>query len=73
MEINMAETRLSQQTPLKTYRRAILVGASSGIGAELAQKLADEGYLLALLVGSPSGRATPIRATDRVPDLADAL
>jgi short-subunit dehydrogenase len=49
MEINMAETRLSQQTPLKTYRRAILVGASSGIGAELAQKLADEGYLLALL------------------------
>ncbi|MDX9991534.1 MAG: SDR family NAD(P)-dependent oxidoreductase [Anaerolineales bacterium] len=45
----MPERRFSQQTPLKIYRRAILVGASSGIGAELAQKLADEGYLLALL------------------------
>lgn len=45
----MAENRLPNQTPLKTYRRVILIGASSGIGASLAQKLADEGCQLALL------------------------
>ena len=36
-------------TPLKPQKRALLVGASSGIGAALARKLADEGYLVALL------------------------
>ncbi|MBV6449432.1 MAG: putative oxidoreductase [Anaerolineales bacterium] len=30
-------------------KRAVIVGASSGIGAELARKLADEGYRLMLL------------------------
>jgi len=36
-------------TPLKPGRKAILVGASSGIGAALAHQLADQGYSLALL------------------------
>ena len=36
-------------TPLKPRRRGILIGASDGIGAALAQRLAREGYSLALL------------------------
>jgi short-subunit dehydrogenase len=40
---------LSPDTPLSTHPRAVIIGASSGIGAELARQLAREGYILALL------------------------
>jgi short-subunit dehydrogenase len=36
-------------TPLKPRRRAIIVGASGGIGAALSRKLAREGFSLALV------------------------
>ena len=36
-------------TPLKPRARALIIGASSGMGAALAKKLAREGYDLALI------------------------
>ncbi len=36
-------------TPLHPRRRGLIIGASDGLGAELARKLAQEGYTLALL------------------------
>src|SRR5215510_2406991 len=36
-------------TPLHPRRRGIIIGASDGLGAELARLLAREGYTLALL------------------------
>ena len=36
-------------TPLNPRRRGIIIGASDGLGAELARKLAQEGFSLALL------------------------
>ena len=41
--------RPAPATPLNPRRRGIIIGASDGLGAELARKLAHEGYLLALL------------------------
>jgi len=38
-----------QSTPLNPRRRGIIIGASDGIGAALAHKLAKEGYTLALV------------------------
>ncbi|MCQ3939276.1 MAG: short-chain dehydrogenase [Chloroflexi bacterium] len=42
-------TRFAPATPLNPRRRAILVGASEGMGAALARKLVQEGYNVALL------------------------
>jgi len=39
----------SQSTPLHPKRRGIIVGASTGMGAVLARKLAKEGYTIALI------------------------
>jgi short-subunit dehydrogenase len=50
-------------TPLQHGRKAILVGASSGIGAALAHQLADQGYSLALLA----------RRTDMLMALCDEI
>ena len=36
-------------TPLSPRRRGIIIGASEGIGAALARRLAKEGYTLALI------------------------
>ncbi len=50
-------------SPLQPRRKAILVGASSGIGAALARQLADQGYSLALLA----------RRTDKLTTLCDEI
>jgi hypothetical protein len=36
-------------TPLNPRRRGIIIGASDGLGAAMARRLAQEGYILALL------------------------
>lgn len=43
------QSSLKPATPLNPRKRAILVGASSGLGAALAKKLTREGYTVALL------------------------
>ncbi len=50
-------------TPLTPRKRVILVGASSGIGAALALRLAHEGYALALLA----------RRMDRLSELCETI
>ena len=44
-----SEQKLATSTPLSPKKHAVLVGASSGIGAALAHRLVDEGYQIALL------------------------
>jgi len=48
-EDNMSNYPKPAPTPLNPRRRGIIVGASDGIGAVLARRLAREGYTLALL------------------------
>lgn len=43
------QNKPAQATPLNPRRRGIIIGASDGIGAVLAHKLAKEGYTLALI------------------------
>jgi len=51
LEANVPEklTLPSFPTPLKPRYRAIIVGASGGIGAAVSRRLAQEGYTLALV------------------------
>ena len=46
---DQTQGRPAPVTPLNPRRRGIIIGASDGLGAELARKLAQEGYTLALL------------------------
>ncbi len=48
-EIKQEPKKPAVATPLKPRRRAIIVGASGGIGAALSRKLAREGVTLALV------------------------
>jgi short-subunit dehydrogenase len=53
MESNVSDLPIpAPATPLNPRRRGIVIGASDGLGAALARKLAHEGYSLALLARS---------------------
>lgn len=47
--LDQTQGRPARATPLNPRRRGIIVGASDGLGAELARQLSREGYSLALL------------------------
>ncbi|MCL4257589.1 MAG: SDR family oxidoreductase, partial [Anaerolineales bacterium] len=48
-----AQTPIPPEAPLARRKRAVVVGASSGIGAALVRRLAAEGYLVAALSRTP--------------------
>lgn len=50
--IGSTQGKSGPATPLNPRRRGLIIGASTGLGAELARKLAREGYALALLARS---------------------
>ena len=47
--LDQTQAKPVSATPLNPRRRGIVIGASDGLGAELARKLARQGYSLALL------------------------
>jgi decaprenylphospho-beta-D-erythro-pentofuranosid-2-ulose 2-reductase len=50
MDMNAsASPKSAPVTPLNSQRRGIIIGASDGLGAEIARKLSQEGYSLALI------------------------
>lgn len=48
-----SQASIPPEAPLTRRKRAVVVGASSGIGAALVRRLAAEGYLVAALSRSP--------------------
>ena len=48
-KLKKSTAMLPPEPPLARRPRAVIIGASSGIGAALARRLADEGYVLAVL------------------------
>jgi short-subunit dehydrogenase len=61
--IDQAQGRPAPATPLNPRRRGLIIGASVGLGADLAKKLAQQGYSLALLA----------RSQDRLEDLCNEI
>jgi len=49
LKVSENQTQIPRATPLKPRKKAIVIGASGGIGIELSHRLAREGYVLALL------------------------
>lgn len=47
--LDRSQGKPASATPLNPRRRGLILGASDGLGAELARKLSSEGYSLALL------------------------